>query len=82
MLCSHENVTEQELSTFLQCLLDSGYDLTTLIPLFIAADNQASKHQVPQQKNPRQPYGPQPLPIANNQLVFFHLQYHPLNPTT
>jgi len=91
-LCSHEKDIEQEIYLFFNRLLDRGYSLPHLIPLFITAEHKArayctqqlhlhrtqrSHSQTRQQLDtPTTPRGV----TKNNTGVFLHLQYHPANP--
>ena len=81
-LCSRQDDIEQEMYLFFKRLLDRGYSLSQLVPLFIAAETQAkqrvaAKHA--QQTNPQSDPSRSQQTYPTTQ-TFFHLQYHPLNP--
>ena len=91
MLCSHETDIEQEIHLFFNRLLDRGYSLANLIPIFLAAEQKARQHRTRQlllQNNLRtnqQESMVDDKRATTNALrekgVYFHLQYHPSNPS-
>ena len=89
MLCSHESDIEQEIYLFLNRLLDRGYSLPTLIPIFLTAEQKARQHQARQLLQQTNPQTCSTLENTNRratnptdgQEVFFHLRYHPSNPS-
>ena len=94
LLCSHETDIQQEIYHFFNRLLDRGYSLTQLIPIFLTAEHKARQHRTRQlllQNNPH--IHPQQAAAGdarlaqnfkgpNNKGVLLHLQYHPSNPST
>ena len=91
-LCSHESDIEREIYLFFNRLLDRGYSLPQLIPLFISAEQKARIHraqqlhlQNTQQNNLHmgQQTWTNTARQGTNQKeagVFLHLEYHPANP--
>lgn len=94
MLCSHEKDIEQELYLFFNRLLDRGYSLPNLIPLFLTAEQKARVQREKQQQkllqsNPHTCHHNTTRQMAqlttahhNGQDtgLFFYIQYHPANP--
>lgn len=93
MLCSHESDIEREIYLFFNRLLDRGYSLSHLIPLFLTAEQKARTHRskLQHQRGILQNHPPEEV-VANtgsiptkvnkaNTGVFLHLQYHPDNPS-
>jgi hypothetical protein len=92
MLCSHEKDIEHEIYLFFNRLLDRGYSLPTLIPLFLTAEQNARNRRT--QQLLRQQNLPAGLPHStqyiasedeasrNSDSVFLHLRYHPSNPSS
>lgn len=92
MLCSHEKDIEQEIYQFFNRLLDRGYSLNQLIPIFLNAEQNARRarakheqelllnnpHTTPSQHNNNT--GGR-LHAPNTSEIFFHLRYHPANPS-
>lgn len=92
MLCSHEQDIEHEIYLFFNRLLDRGYSLPTLIPLFLNAEQKARKRRMQQlhrQQNlctglpqdTRYTASEDEAPLDSNS-VFLHLRYHPSNPSS
>ena len=92
MLCSHEKDIELEIYNFFNRLLDRGYSLPTLVPIFLNAENKARTRRAQQlllQQNLHT--GPEidsrctALSVhtpssLNDKSVCLHLRYHPANP--
>jgi hypothetical protein len=92
MLCSHEQDIEHEIYLFFNRLLDRGYSLPTLIPLFLNAEQKARKRRVQQlhrqqnlctglPQNTRYTASEDGAPLDSDS-VFLHLRYHPSNPSS
>lgn len=83
-LCSHKHDIEREIYLFCTRLLDRGYSLSDLIPLFLNAEIKAKNHVISkrtlrlQQRNPQEQS--QVTPPNSEQNIFLHLKYHPNNP--
>jgi len=85
MLCSHDKDIEKEIYLFYNRLLDRGYSLSNLIPIFLNAEQKARERRA---QATRLQNNPESSQVAvkrsdNNKVdnrVFFHLQYHPSNP--
>lgn len=86
MLCSHMRDIEQEIYLFFNRLLDRGYSLANLIPLFIAAEQNAltQKQKSLLQHDPATNPGDHAQQDDGNNThgVFFHQQFHPSNPSS
>lgn len=91
MLCSQEKDIELEIYEFFNRLLDRGYSLPTLIPIFLNAEQKARKRRAQQlllQNNLlTHPHDTRDTATTvrsttrqNNESVFLHLRYHPSNP--
>ena len=96
LLCSHEHDIEREIYLFCNRLLDRGYSLQNLIPIFLNAEQKARQHrerykQQLLQCNPHNTPRNIITSTSANQTpirsvtdkglgIFFHLQYHPNNP--
>lgn len=76
-LCSHQRDIDNEIHLFFNRLLDRGYSLTQLVPLFLTAEEKAKKQVTARQLQQQNPHPPSP---QGNQDVFFHLRYHSANP--
>lgn len=95
MLCSNESDIEREIYHFFNRLLDRGYSLLQLIPIFLTAEQKARTHRAKQHLLLLQQHLPTHLcqnassvnrtrsVVTSNDDngVFFHLQYHPSNPS-
>lgn len=83
-LCSHQHDIEQEMYLFFKCLLDRGYTFSQLSPLFLATETQGICHAEARRAQPENPQmRPMQAPDNDSQKqTFFHLQYHPLNPSS
>ena len=84
-LCSHEKDIEKEIYLFYQRLLDRGYSLSNLIPLFLNAEQKARARRARQKHLQNNLDSSQATSHASNKesvdnKLFFHLQYHPSNP--
>jgi hypothetical protein len=89
-LCSCQEDIEHEIKLFFTRLLDRGYSLTSLIPLFLNAEEKTKQHLVRiQEQQQQQPSQQSDLHNHHhraqqqthiNRDVFFHLAYHPANP--
>lgn len=78
-LCSHKHDIEQEISSFFNRLLERGYSLEHLIPLFLNAE-QKVKDRITCESENRLQNVPQDIRHTTDQSAFFHLTYHPNNP--
>ena len=92
MLCSHEKDIELEIYNFFNRLLDRGYSLPTLVPIFLNAEKKARVRRAQQlllQQN--LPVGrlhdtrcaalsAHTSPSLRDKSVCLHLRYHPANP--
>lgn len=83
-LCSHQHDIEQEMYLFFKRLLDRGYTFSQLAPLFLAAESQGIRHAEARRAQPENPQTrPMQAPDNDSQKqIFFHLQYHPSNPSS
>jgi hypothetical protein len=81
-LCSHQHNIEQEMYLFFKRLLDRGYSLSQLAPLFLAAETQGRQRIETARALQRHPQTTQSQSRDSNcsTQTFFHLQYHPSNP--
>ena len=80
MLCTHQHDIDRELSSFLQHLLERGYTLPYLLPIFLLAEHKALTHwsnYLHQHTNLPTHLSPQ---SAQNDAAFLHLPFHPANP--
>ena len=71
-LCSHQEDIALEIQLFYQRLLDRGYSLDQLIPLFLTAEEQVLRRRTLSLQTP--PHSTQ----HNNTMydIFLHLQFH------
>jgi len=93
MLCSHESDIEREIYLFFNRLVDRGYSLSNLIPLFLTAEQKAraQRSKMLQRRRSLQSCPPEETEMSTqvtpprgdqtNTGVFLHLQYHPANPS-
>ena len=93
MLCSNESDIEREIYLFFNRLLDHGYSLTHLIPIFLTAEQNARMRREKRLSLQTNPYTPQRQEHTNDTRmittqnsqddkgIFLHLQYHPSNPS-
>ena len=92
MLCSHEKDIELEIYNFFNRLLDRGFSLPTLVPLFLNAERQARSRRAQQllpQRNlhtsshhTRYAALPVDTHSSPNNTICLHLRYHPANPSS
>ena len=102
MLCSRETDIEHEIYQFFNRLLDRGYSLPQLIPIFLNAEQKARQAREARQRelllnNPHhctlhheddnlpatfgRPNGAIVAATSQRNEIFFHLRYHPANPS-
>ena len=91
-LCSQEKDIEHEIYLFFNRLLDRGYSLPTLIPIFLNAEQKARERRAQQLYQRRNPQTAPPhetrctASTAGSSLdpssVFLHLRFHPSNPSS
>lgn len=91
-LCSQEKDIEHEIYLFFNRLLDRGYSLPDLIPIFLTAEQKARERRAQLLCQQRNHQVTQPLETrctasaARSSLdhtsVFLHLRYHPSNPSS
>ena len=77
-LCSRQEDITSEIHLFYQRLLDRGYSLDQLIPLFLTAEEKAINRRTHHLQTP--PPSTQCNDATND--IFLHLQYHPDSPSS
>ena len=77
-LCSAATDVKKELKLFFRCLLDCGYELQKITPIFQQAINNAMAYL--KRSALEQLWMKSRKDIASCQQVFLHLPYHPANP--
>ena len=95
MLCSHESDIEKEIYLFFTRLLDRGYSFPTLLPLFLNAEQKARQarakhlqhilrnnpHNLSTDTSHHRGTSANNNTDADDKGIFFHLKYHPSNPS-
>ena len=79
-LCTHKSDADSSIRDFLDRLLQRGHTQESLAPLFASAENNA-KAFLQRSNSERKQLKQQQWKDAHNQ-VFFHLQFHPNDPTS
>ena len=79
-LCSYEHDIEHEIHLFYERLLERGYSLCDLVPLFQTAESQVKQCITTNAIQRNQLTHPHTTKSLTDQMVFFHLRYHPSNP--
>ena len=80
LLCTHQHDINRELSSFLQRLLDRGYTLPYLLPIFLSAEQKALSHRSTYLQQQTNPLPNHPRQLTHNDAAFLHLPFHPANP--
>lgn len=81
-LCSHEHDIEREIHLFCNRLLDRGYSLSELIPLFLNAELKAKERIIYNKTRCLLGRNPSPTTSQADQTMFFHSTFHPNNPSS
>jgi len=74
-LCSHQHDIDREIDLFYQRLLDRGHSPNTILPLFAKAEERARQISEGNQADNKDK-------LELNSQLFFHLPFHPSNPSS
>ena len=77
-LCSRQKDIDREICLFIHCILDRGYNLQQITPLFAKAIENAKRYL--SRSNEYCLYLKKKKASAAKCQVFYHLPYHPNNP--
>ena len=79
-LCSRQKDIDKEIGLFMHRILDRGYNLQQITPLFAQAIENAKRYL--SRSNEYRLYLKKKKASAAKRQVFYHLPYHPNNPTS